>query len=376
MKVRPQFYSTTILLLVSAPQFLSAMAMPDQPTASGAKSNTAPEQKGLPYPAIQQADNLEIVHDADGSLVSVLTKMNYVTPATTVAHIHRDISGSDSGFRDVAWEPTSLQVHNARPLDKKLHENGFELVNKAIPKPVDFLNTEQVINDYYPHCEALLKEVLGDKVAIVKAFDHNIRLSSGSVGAKLKGGGEARAQVPLGIVHGDYTKDSGPQRLDDLSNPPKANDVLKRKLGETPLLNADQVQGALGGKRRFALINVWRSIDTENPVQELPLACVDSSTASDKDLRVLQIHYPDRIGENYFIAPNANHQWCYFPHMTHSEAMLIKQWDSYGAFALGKESGGPSTFAIHSAFFDPNSDETSAPRRSIEVRCAVMWEED
>jgi len=32
------------------------------------------------------------------------------------------------------------------------------------------------------------------------------------------------------IVHADYTKTSAPRRLNDLSNPLKANDVLKPKL--------------------------------------------------------------------------------------------------------------------------------------------------
>lgn len=353
-----------ISILVAAIQCISsAMAAPDK------------LKKGLPYPPVQPADGMEPVHDADGSVVTVPTKMNYVTVDTTVAHVYRDISGSDSGFTEAEWDPTNVEVHNARSLGKKIHEHGFELLQEPIPKSVDFLDTEQVIDDYYPHCEAILKEALGDKVALVKAFDHNIRISTGTVGKKLKGGGEAKAQVPLGLVHGDYTKDSGPRRLDDLSNPPKANDVLKRKLGENPLLDPTQVQEALAGKRRFALINVWRSIDTENPVEELPLACVDSSTSTQKDLRKLQIHYPDRIGENYFVVPNSQHQWCYFPQMIHSEAMLIKQWDSRGAFALGRESG-PGTFAIHSAFFDPTSDEKSAPRKSIEVRCAVIWEEN
>jgi hypothetical protein len=94
-------------------------------------------------------------------------------------------------------------------------------------------------------------------------------------------------------------------------------------------------------------------------------------------MRILKIHYKDRIGQNYFIAHSKPHQWYYFPEMLHKEALLIKQWDSFGNFALNDETGsGRSTFAIHSAFLDPTTPPSAPPRRSIEVRCAVIWEEE
>jgi hypothetical protein len=55
---------------------------------------------------------------------------------------------------------------------------------------------------------------------------------------------------------------------------------------------------------------------------------------------------------------------------------LIKQWDSFGALAQDKADGTRSTFGIHSAFIDPTTPDNAAPRTSIEVRCAVIWEEE
>lgn len=312
------------------------------------------------------------------NIVCVPAKMNYVSRNTKAAHVRRNVAGDDdeTEFNEGAnWVATEVSVQNARGQSKTLERHGFELVTEPI-FPIDFLNTEDVIENYYPTCESLLKKHFGDGV-IVKAFDHNIRINSAS-GNPLKGAGGAKTQTPLGIVHGDYTMESGPKRLSDLGNPPKANDVLKQRLGETPLLDPDTVEAALAGKRRFALINVWRSIDKEKPVEERPLACMDSNSAPKEDLRKLYIHYADRVGENYLAVHSPRHNWCYFPKMTHDETMLIKQWDSKGSFALGGPGGANdrATFAIHSAFLDPTSPENATPRQSIEVRCALVWEEE
>ena len=339
-------------------------------------SETHSAMKGLPFPVMQPAvGGAGPELDAHGQVLTVPTKMNYVTPDVTEIHVRRDVTGCDSVYEGAQWDPVELRIHNARGKSLTLDENGFELRPDEI-REIDFLNTQSVIDDYYPACEALLKRVLGPNVAVVKAFDHNVRISSSSWGDELKGGGGSKAQVPLGMVHGDYTKVSGPRRLEDLSKPPKANDVLKQRLGETPLLDKTMVEEANSGKRRFALINVWRNIDSDNPVQEFPLGCVDAKTVPYEGLKTLFIHYEDRVGENYFCSYNPSHGWFYFPEMTYKEALLIKQWDSHGSFAQSKPDVERSTFAIHSAFVDPTSPERPAPRKSIEVRCAAIWDKE
>ena len=79
------------------------------------------------------------------------------------------------------------------------------------------------------------------------------------------------------------------------------------------------------------------------------------------------------------------HGWYYYPEMTMDEVILLKQWDSRGAVACGAHSDGEeekngdetktSTFTIHSAFIDPTYGKDAPPRKSIEVRCVVIWEE-
>jgi len=201
-----------------------------------------------------------------------------------------------------------------------------------------------------------LEKQLGTTGVTVKAFDHNIRTNKSST--KLKNGGGSETQTPVGLSHGDYTRVSAPRRLQDLALPPKINDTLRRKLGATDatLLDPTIVNETIKEKsRRYAFVNVRRNIDYNNPVFRFPLACIDAKTLNYEmdmdtsgDLRTLQIHYKDRIGENYLIIPSINHKWFYFPDMTHNEAMLIQQWDSQGL--LQKDI---STFCAHSESFDP-----------------------
>jgi hypothetical protein len=366
MKKTHLFHQILILIISHlVPSTVLSMASPNsEPT------------KPMPFPVMQNAADGKPVFHPSGELLSVPTKMNYVTPDTVEVNVRRDVSGCDSVYEGVTWDPVDVSVENARDRTLTLDENGFELQQDPIAQ-VDFLDTHSVITDYYPTCEQLLQRVLGPKAKVIKAFDHNVRISSSSFGEKLKGSTEAKAQVPLGMVHGDYTKISGPKRLADLAKPPKANDVLKEQLGDTPLLDPEMVEAATKGKRRFELINVWRCIDTKNPVQEFPLACVDAKTFDPtQSLKTLFIHYQDRVGENYFCSHDPKQQWCYFPLMTCNEAMLIKQWDSFGALAQDKADGTRSTFGIHSAFIDPTTPDNAAPRTSIEVRCAVIWEEE
>jgi hypothetical protein len=258
-------------------------------------------------------------------------------------------------------------------------------------------------------------------------------------------------QKPIGLVHGDYTTISAPRRLELLSQPPKINDVHYEQFQKellmsssssssdsnhppprTSLLDPKLVQECLrsnddpsttvvdndkknhtvtsprrgggdgSGTRRYALINVWKNIDTHHPVMALPLACVDATTVSmEQDVRTLELHYTDRIGENYLACrppPSSpqrrrEHQWVYYPHMTHEEVLLIKQWDSAGTEInheqhittgdtnpknddddIDDNNEYIATMALHSAFIDPTTPlNNTIPRQSIEVRCVAIW---
>jgi hypothetical protein len=111
------------------------------------------------------------------------------------------------------------------------------------------------------------------------------------------------------------------------------------------------------------------------------MALCDGQTVMPEDLVVFEIHYPDRIGENYFARYSPRHEMYSYPGMTRDEALLIKQWDSAGPLArsngrLGdaEDDQAPCTFSFHSAFDDPHTPPDAPDRWSIEVRCLVVYE--
>ena len=294
----------------------------------------------------------------------------------------RDRDGSDAGSVGLDLETRQKQVQNARVLDQSeqrtLDQNGFEVLSRRLTSPdIDFLDHEQVVKNYYPHCAEIICEASG--AGSVVAFDHNVRSASGKQGKRRVEGGQ-QVQGPAHVVHGDYTLTSAPQRLKDLTKPPSKNDTLRSILsdGESLLDGADVERALTDG--RFAIINLWRNIASE-PVSTHPMALCDAISVSPEDLVVFEIHYADRIGENYFARHSEKHQWYFYPAMTRDEALLIKQWDSAGGLARSDGAEGdarspdvPCTFSFHSAFEDPLTPPDAPDRWSIEVRCMVLYE--
>ena len=294
----------------------------------------------------------------------------------------RDSSGNDTTQVLGELEKWQMPVHDARgmvgPQRRTLDANGFEMVERPLAGlDIDFLDHEQVVRRYYPQCADIVREEAG--ATVVKAFDHNVRSASGKLSGRRIAGGQ-QVQRPAHVVHGDYTLTSGPQRLRDLANPPTGNDTYRTQLAENEtLLNGASVARALDSGR-FALINLWRNI-REEPVAIHPLALCDAASVHPDDLVVFEIHYADRIGENYFAKHADAHRWYFYPALTRDEALLIKQWDSAGGFA---RSGGaradamtpdaPCTFSFHSAFEDPTSPPDAPDRWSIEVRCIALYD--
>lgn len=297
---------------------------------------------------------------------------------------HRDRDGSDGGTEGVLKAELEIVINNARllagPERRTLETHGFELLTRPLVRTdLEFYDHKQVVQEYYAECAQVVQEATG--AARVFAFDHNIRSVTGKERKKRIAGGQ-QVQGPARIVHGDYTLTSGPQRLRDLASPPEGNDTLRSVLNEgQSLLETNMVEQALDDNGRFAIINVWRNIAHE-PVAVDPLALCDGQTVNPEDLVVFEIHYHNRIGENYFAKHASRHGWWYYPAITRNEALLIKQWDSAGELARSR--GGradssvgagrePCTFSFHSAFKDSATPSDAPDRKSIEVRCIVLY---
>ena len=297
----------------------------------------------------------------------------------------RDRDGNDAADEGIDTEELTIAIGDARPLKgacrRTIDIHGFELLDRPLARPdLDFYDHRQVARDYYPECAAILREATG--ATRVFAFDHNIRSTVGMESQRRIAGGQ-QVQGPAHLVHGDYTLTSGPQRLRDLAKPPSGNDTLGAVLPEgEALLEQAMVDRALAEDGRFEIINVWRNID-DAAVESESLTLCDGQTVDPDDLIVFEIHYHDRIGENYFAKFAPRHGWWWYPAMTRDEALLIKQWDSHGELA---RSGGtrsdsrvgngqaPCTFSFHTAFKDTATPADARDRQSIEVRCIVLYD--
>ena len=246
----------------------------------------------------------------------------------------RDRDGSDSDRLGVDLEERDMPILDARGLapgeQPTLAANGFELLRRPMADPdLDFLDHDAVVRAYYPECAEIVRAATG--AATVAAFDHNIRSATGKSGQQRIAGGQ-QVQGPAHLVHGDYTLTSAPQRLRDLARPPSLNDTYRTALPEgATLLDGQAVEEAMESGR-FAIVNLWRNIARE-PVATRPLALCDAASVRPEELVVFEIHYGDRVGENYFAKHDPRHRWVYWSAMTRDEALLIKQWDSAGELA-------------------------------------------
>ncbi len=277
---------------------------------------------------------IEEVHKSPSANGDCPGDLNFMASSSTSSllrngkvFIDRDLDGNTNQSQGIDVESKSHTIINARRLNQQApncDSNGFELQYQPLRnETVNFLDHDQVVSAYYAECETIVSNATGARAF---AFDHNVRSASGKMSQQQITGGQ-HVQGPAHIVHGD--------------------------------------------------INVWRNIAAE-PVATHPLALCDGQTVMPEDLVVFEIHYPDRIGENYFSKASDRHQFYYYPEMTRGEVLLIKQWDSAGRLALsaGSESDAPAmpcTFSFHSAFKQPGQDENVPDRWSIEVRCMVIY---
>ena len=332
-------------------------------------------------PATGDTDSLGRLNYLDSSLQSSLYRNGKVL-------LRRDADGSDSGMQGVVFDERQMTVHNARLLAEKegqnghaprrLETNGFELLSRPLECPdLDFFDHREVVQDYYRECAQIVSAATG--AASVRAFDHNVRSAAGKHGQRRIRGGQ-QVQGPASIAHGDYTLRSAPERLQQLAQPPGGNDTLRSVLDQGQSLVApEKANQVLATDGRFAIINVWRNIATE-PVATHPLALCDAQSVHPEDLVVFEIHYQDRVGENYFSKYAPRHQWYSYPAMTRDEALLIKQWDSAGPLARSEgrradsdDTKTPCTFSFHTAYQDPSTPPDAPERWSIEVRCIALY---
>jgi hypothetical protein len=225
-------------------------------------------------------------------------------------------------------------IRNARigPGKLSLDEHGATLMEHR-SSVRDFYDSEELTHVYYPEAAAAIKATTGaDRVVV---FDHNVRRG---LSLRTYRYGQGR---PVLHAHTDFTETSAVRRLRD-------------ELG---------AEAAALQSHRVLQVNLWRPI--RGPLRDFPLAICDASSIGPRQLEAVDLLYPDRRGEIYYLKYDPAQRWYYAPDMQVNEAWLIKNYDSAVT--------GIARFAAHSAFNEPSKGVRVDPRESIEVRAFAFF---
>jgi hypothetical protein len=268
--------------------------------------------------------------------MTIQSELGYLVPSTEKPIYIASQGGAQAQLQISAkFAPQAITISDAREnvpaptLDKE----GFTLVRHK-SSVTDFYDDAQIRDVYEREAAALVQEATGASHVVV--FDNTRRSDASAIR------GARNTREPSAVVHNDYTDASARKRLRDVL-PTEANNRLQR---------------------RFAIINVWRSI--AGPALTTPLALCDATSVRDSDLVASERRAKDRIGELQLVTFNSGHRWFWFSAVTSAEALLIKTFDS----ALD----GRARRSIHTAFSNPDAPVDAAPRESIETRAFAFFD--
>ena len=271
------------------------------------------------------------------SLDFVEAPLKYLASAEDIPVYIPSVGGGDTTLHEGRYVMQPVVIHNGRtrPEPFSLNREGF-LPTDQSSAVGDFYDDGAIAAVYEAEVKDLVRRVTG--AARVEIFDHTRR--SGSLEVQK----QRMIREPASIIHNDYTAKSGPKRLRDFfaDRPEEAEKLLKR---------------------RFAIVNLWRSI--KGAVQNAPLALCDASSVAPAELVSVERRAKDRIGEIQQALYSPQHRWYTFPLMTIDEALLIKTYDS--------ATDGRARFTLHTSFDDPAAPADAPPRESIETRCFVFF---
>jgi len=228
-----------------------------------------------------------------------------------------------------------MPVRNARGLPNtfKLDKEGFAFVIHR-SGVTDFYDDDQLKSVYDAEAEAMVRAHIGADRALV--FDHTRRSSSQNVR-------EAQnARDPANAAHTDYTDWSAQNRV--------------------TAVMGDEAEALLA--KRFAIVNVWRSI--AGTIEEWPLGLCTWDSVNDSHLHTVERRAYNRVGQTRHASFDPGNDWYYFPQMTPDEAILIKNYDTV--------TDGRARYALHTSFDDPTAPEGAAPRESLETRVLAFFD--
>ncbi|KAK2593004.1 hypothetical protein QQS21_009294 [Conoideocrella luteorostrata] len=197
---------------------------------------------------------------------------------------------------------------------------------------------EFISGTYYDECAELVKEITGAARAIAYHYRHR------------------RIEEDTNI-HDTHNMSTKPVTYFHVDNDDRtATESLRSVLGDT---EADSV---LSHNKRWGIVNVWRPIG--DVVKQWPLAL-----ASSRGCETAPIYTRNNYKSHFTALKHSPHLCFYYvSNLKPDEALLFVNY-----YSGGKDT--PALRIAHGAFEDHNAPEGVPGRRSIEVRCLVLYED-
>jgi hypothetical protein len=271
----------------------------------------------------------------------VTAELAYLSPPSGRPYTYMYEPPADVAKHNCDYKVSSVRIADARAMasPSTLHVQGFELWD-APTSIADFRDEDAIRSRYYAEAAELARCVTGAERAFV--FDHAVRQrEKGRPALNFGRNGTGNSLGAVGRVHTDYSEASGQRRLELIA--------AEHEIRPLP--------------RRFAIVNIWRSI--RGRIMDTPLAICDARSIAASDLVATDLRYPDRTGEIYLVQESPHHRWSYFSEMDSHEALVFKQYDS--------QMSGVARFTPHTAFDLPDIQADAPLRASIEIRCLVTY---
>lgn len=250
-------------------------------------------------------------------------------------HVHKpvrqaftlDASGIVGNLISPELAATKVNVADARTGEVIPKFEDASVGFTKFPTKVASFETNTDWHNTYDHelAQLLQSEANAQEVVI---FDHTVRVDNQNAERK-----------PARNVHSDYSVDGAKKRLIDI-------------------LGIERAEEWSTG--HYAFINVWRPVDT--PINSAPLGFILPESVAPEDWILLDLIYPDRMGQIMGLAGNPAHKWIYMSKMTPQEVAYFNIFDNRGRPSIA-----------HSAMDMLEDPNIQTIRKSIESRALVRY---
>ncbi|MEM6371312.1 MAG: CmcJ/NvfI family oxidoreductase [Pseudomonadota bacterium] len=254
--------------------------------------------------------------------------------ATVNYHVHKDTrqafeldaGGIVGNLISPELAPTEVSLSDMRSASDPVRFAADAVEFAHNPSDLDDFDGTEWQAMYDAELTTLLRDRLGARDVVV--FDHTVRVDDQNATRK-----------PARNVHSDYSVDGAHQRLIDL-------------------LGAETAAEWSDG--HYAFINVWRPVAA--PINSAPLGFVRPSSVEAADWILLDLIYPDRMGQIMGLVGNPKHDWIYQSRMTPDEVAFFNIYDNRGLPSIA-----------HSALDMVEDPSVTTMRKSIESRTLVRY---